>query len=185
MADRCMPALYLIAWRSGMAEVKQLQCPTCGANVTIPQDVARGTCAYCGNAFAVEMNQGEAVLHSSEQITGAIKAGTEQTLTELKNMELGQQRAELVQQHTAVRMHLDSIESELRTLQRSSQTRLIRSQTKDLNARRQEILLELVALQAEIHKIDVILHPELAQATISSAPTKRSRPGRARGCLWI
>jgi hypothetical protein len=168
-----------------MAEIKQLKCPACGASLNIPADATRGVCAYCGNGFVVEIDQGEAVLRSSQQITGAIEAGTEQTLTELQRMQLVQQHGDLSQQYTSLRIHQDTIESELRTLQRSKQSRLIRTQIQELEIRRSEIRQQVQEMQDELRSIDAILNPNaVEEVDISVPPPRRSRNLRS-GCLWV
>lgn len=165
-----------------MPEIKQLECPSCGASIILPPNATRGVCAYCGNPFAIE---GEAALKAGQDIAGAIKANSEQTLSEIQRMQLTQQHALLMQQFTSVRMHLDSIESEIRTLQRSGRSRVIRSQERDLQVRRKEIMGQLDSLQAEMTKINVILNPEQANAS-SAKPAKPATSRRLScGCLLL
>ena len=190
-----------------MSEMKQSKCPTCGANVTVPPGTTRAKCEYCGSSYTVQMDHGEAILMSNQQLSGAIKESSQQTLTELQRMQLGQQRAQLAQQYTSIRLHLDTLESELRTLQRTPATRVTKKQIKDLEDRRKEIRDQLQMLQTEMTNIDRTLNPQQASSSTKQSmsavgPERPPLPAGAnladrawygfrgysvgqQGCLWI
>ncbi len=163
-----------------MSSIKQLQCPTCGAAVNVPPGATRARCDYCSSTLSVELDHGEAVMLSADQITGTIRGENQKTQSALERMHLGQRRAELNQQFTTLRVHLDGIESELRALQRErKQNRVIKDQIRTLETRRQELNAQLFGLRNEIVSIDARLNPRppgVANQPRATAAPPRSRP---------
>ena len=92
-----------------MAETKQLQCPTCGAGLTIPIGALRAKCGYCGTELTVESSQGELFLRGTEQIASALREDREVTHSALKRLELGQRRVQLAQDLSFVTRDLQPI----------------------------------------------------------------------------
>jgi LSD1 subclass zinc finger protein len=158
-----------------------MKCPNCGANVSVPPGATRVTCDYCHANLSVEVDQGEAVLQSTERITEAIKGQGQQTVTELQRMELMQQRSQLSQQLSSLQIHEDTLRSELWSLERMRKDRKAREEIGDLRARMDQLNTEESSLRTQIADIDKILYPGRAEQLANSIPQAASN--QATGSL--
>lgn len=122
-------------------EIIKLNCTACGAPISIPEDVDFLNCTSCGSALAVQRGEGYVTLKMVKEVTEAIKKtgadtesairdGTYATKTEL-------QRLQLSQEISMVEMQLNSIQGEIRGLERAVQSDVanprITKQRYDLN----------------------------------------------------
>lgn len=107
-------------------------------------------------------------------------------------MQLEQRRGQLQQQWTTLRLHLDTLESELRGLLRVKSNRVIRAQVRELQTRQQHLTHQLGVLAHEMATIDAQLNPPLPIApriVATASPPRHSvrrRAGQTRYCgLWV
>ncbi len=106
-------------------EVKLLNCVSCGAPISIPEDVDFLNCASCGSFLGVQRGEGyialkmvkevaDAIKKSGAETQSAIRDGTYATRTEL-------QKLQLTQEISMVEMQLSTIQGETRGLERALQ----------------------------------------------------------------
>ncbi len=170
-----------------MSDIRQMQCPLCGAPLAVPTGATRATCDYCKNTMAVEVDQGEMILHANQQMVGAVREGNEQTRAVLERMELTQRRAQLIQDIGGARNQRQALDAELRTLQRSPKTLTIKLQIGQVKVRQRETSAQVSQLEGEIGAIDRALNPHAGTDAAGSGgvgpATKAS--GRRRGCAVL
>ncbi len=106
-------------------EIKSLNCASCGAPIKVPEDVDYLNCSSCGSYLAVQRGEGYIALKIVKEVTDAIKRtgaetqsairdGTYATKTEL-------QKLQLTQEISMVEMQLNSLQGEVRGLERAIQ----------------------------------------------------------------
>jgi len=57
-------------------KVIQLNCPTCGASISIPETVTQFNCASCGSRLTLEHGEGYYALKAAEKISDAIRSSS-------------------------------------------------------------------------------------------------------------
>ena len=107
-------------------KVQKMACASCGAPLSIPNDVEYLYCAYCGASLVVERGEGYAIMKVAEEVsktiyeTGigtqeAIREGTGATRAELKRLQLSQELSNS-------QMQLSNIHAEIRSIERGKKT---------------------------------------------------------------
>jgi hypothetical protein len=106
-------------------EIKKLNCASCGAPISIPEDVDFINCTSCGSYLSVQRGEGyialrmvkevaDTIKKTSSETQSAIRDGTYATKTEL-------QKLQLAQEISTVEMQLSSLQGEIRGVERSIQ----------------------------------------------------------------
>jgi DNA-directed RNA polymerase subunit RPC12/RpoP len=54
-------------------QVRKVACASCGATISVPDDVTRFTCSYCGSALVLEQGEGYVTAKLAEQVTAAVR----------------------------------------------------------------------------------------------------------------
>ena len=159
-----------------MSQIRPLVCPNCAAKVTVPPGATRATCEYCGSKFSIQLDHGEAVLSSNQQLAAAIQGQGQRTVEGLERLQLTQERAQLSQQLSSIQVHRDNLRSELRSLERMTQNRKIRKHIDELEIRIAELEDEQDSLYAEIDEIDATLYPAKALSSVTGVTSGVSTP---------
>jgi TM2 domain-containing membrane protein YozV len=131
-----------------------LSCKSCGANIKIPSDVDFFNCAYCGAALMVQRGEGyvavklaekvsQSIQESGSQTQSTIREGTHVTQLELKKLQISQPISTL-------QMQLNSIQSEIRTLEREKSNKRIKRQLKELRTQETSMISQIRSLQTPI-----------------------------------
>jgi ribosomal protein S27AE len=139
-------------------EIQKLNCPSCGAPISIPEDLDQLNCASCGSTLAVNRGEGYVALkivekvaqvlqQSGKETQSAIREGTEVTRKEL-------QRMQITQDLSMTEMRLSSINSEIREVQRGVQNLMTKSQIHDLNIQSYYVLDKIRNLRAQLIGLD-------------------------------
>lgn len=168
--------------------VQKMACPSCGASITIPDDLAQLTCTFCGSSLRVQRGEGYAALKlaemleqaihdSSSQTQDTIRAQTEATQGELRRLQLNQELA-------TVQLQLASVQAEIRSLEREQTTSTTRRQRRELHEQERALRARSAALSAALSSKGDF------QATAAGLPSLRPRAGakpwyRSLGCLIV
>ncbi len=168
--------------------VQRMACPSCGASITIPGDLAQLTCTFCGSSLRVQRGEGYAALRLAEKLEQAIQESSSQTQdtiraqTEATQLEL--RRLQLSQELATMQMQLANVQTEMRSLEREQATSTTRSQLRELHEQER-------ALQAQIATLSAALSPNAHPPAIGRVlPSVRPRRGpkpwyRSLGCLIV
>lgn len=70
----------------------RLNCTSCGAPISIPDDVTQLTCANCGTQLYLEHGEGYYTLKGAEKISEAIRQSSDATVKEMRRTQLIQSR---------------------------------------------------------------------------------------------
>ena len=73
-------------------KVVKLNCPTCGAPISIPETVAQFNCASCGSLLTLEHGEGYYALKAAEKISDAIRSSSNDQVKEMRRTQLVQSR---------------------------------------------------------------------------------------------
>jgi hypothetical protein len=117
-------------------ELQKLNCPACGAPITVPQDIDQLNCSSCGTYLSVKRGDGYAALKVAEKVAQAIEQTGKETQSaiaagaEITRKEL--QRLQLCQDLSSTETRLTNIRTEIRqlTLQENSITKHDRNTAK-------------------------------------------------------
>jgi hypothetical protein len=140
-------------------KIVKLNCTSCGAPISVPEDLDILFCNSCGSKLAVDRGEGyvalklveklaQAVQESGEKAHSAIKENTFVTKTELKKVQLSQSIS-------TEEMKLNSLRQEIRTLTRSVQpTYVMRTQLTNLRLDECNSLMHIRKLNLDMAKLD-------------------------------
>jgi len=145
-------------------------CPSCGAPVEVPENTNQTKCRYCLASLTVERNRGEIGLKVIEKVADSIESsgiktqsviqeGTAITQAELKRLQLSQDLSN-------TQLRLSSVQSEMRSLERTKLDRITKTQLRELKA--QEITL----------KQHIIMLQDSLNPVLTSSATYQSSAGR-------
>lgn len=118
-------------------KVIKLNCPTCGAPISVPEAMEFINCASCGSFLAIDRGEGYVALKVAEKLARAIEDSGKDTQDVIRESitvtrsEL--QRLQAVQEISAIQMRLNNIQSEIRTIQRQPQSLTTENQLKGLH----------------------------------------------------
>jgi len=118
-------------------KVIKLNCPTCGAPISVPEDMEFINCASCGSFLAIDRGEGYVALKVAEKLAKAIEDSGKDTQDVIRESitvtrsEL--QRLQAVQEISAIQMRLNNIQSEIRTIQRQPQSLTTQNQLRGLH----------------------------------------------------
>lgn len=118
-------------------KVIKLNCPTCGAPISVPEAMEFINCASCGSFLAIDRGDGYVALKVAEKLARAIEDSGKDTQDVIRESitvtrsEL--QRLQAVQEISAIQMRLNNIQSEIRTIQRQPQSLTTENQLKGLH----------------------------------------------------
>ena len=134
--------------------IVSVSCTSCGAPISIPSDIDRLNCIYCGATLIVQRGEGYVALKLAEQVSksitesgvqtqSTIRENTYVTQTELKRLQLGQEISSL-------QIQLSTLQSEIRTLQRQTTNEQISWQLKDLDNQQAHLINRINILQTAL-----------------------------------
>lgn len=118
-------------------KIIKLNCPTCGAPISVPEAMEFINCASCGSFLAIDRGEGYIALKVAEKLSRAIEDSGKDTQDVIRESitvtrsEL--QRLQAVQEISAIQMRLNNIQSEIRTIQRQPQSLTTENQLKGLH----------------------------------------------------
>jgi LSD1 subclass zinc finger protein len=135
-------------------KITKLNCTACGAPMSIPEGVDQIICSSCGTALAIERGEGYMVLKIVEKITQTIESSGYKTQEAIReNMQVTRselQRLQLSQELSATQMQLNSIQAEIRTLQRGQTNITAKTQLLALHKNEYQTMERIRALKKEI-----------------------------------
>lgn len=73
-------------------KVIRLNCPTCGAPISIPDNIPQFNCASCGSLLTLEHGEGYYALKAAEKISDAIRSSSNEQVKEMRRARLIQSR---------------------------------------------------------------------------------------------
>lgn len=111
-------------------EIQKAACASCGAPISVPDDLDHLNCSYCGAGLDVRRGEGYIATRLAEDVKDAIEESGEQTQTEIRRLGLQQQLA-------TAQLRLSDVQTEIRALQREQRNRQVSQQLNEL--RRQEL----------------------------------------------
>lgn len=115
----------------------KLNCPTCGAPISVPDTMDFINCASCGSFLAIDRGEGYVALKAAEKLARTIEDSGKDTQDVIRESitvtrsEL--QRLQAVQEISAIQMRLNNIQSEIRTIQRQPQSLTTENQLRGLH----------------------------------------------------
>ena len=158
-----------------------MSCPSCGGTLSVPDELDRLTCNYCGTQLVVEKKEDYSALRIAEEIEKVIERGTIETKeaiqegTELTREEIN--RLRLSQEISSAETALNNLQSEIRSLERQRLKRKGKKQLKDLRMEESRLRNKLNRLKM---KYSSDTAGEVGYQQISTTDTKR---GCLFGCL--
>lgn len=169
--------------------LEQLECPACGAPVSIPAGGGQVACSYCRVTLRLQHNEGEAALLPVGQVTGAIADAGAQTKAAIgESMAVTRdelRRMQQTQELAGLELRLATLQGEIRSLQRLPSSKVTAQQLRQL--RQQE-----TGLQTRIAELQAALNPAPASG-IQNVAQRNSRKDakvsasdgtvKHRGCL--
>lgn len=167
-------------------EYKRIECPSCGAPLSVNESLERITCSYCGTYLVVQHSESELTLKFArnvengiksvgEKMEGSIREGTDSTRIELKRLQAQQQLASLENR-------LIRINDEIRYLESGKDTIQTRSQLSSLNNDKQKIIRRITSIEEELYGTPIVAGtPENTRNQTKEKP--RLKAGCLSGCL--
>jgi len=117
-------------------QVNGIDCPSCGAPITLKDGSSRSRCTYCGKEILIESkmieNIGEKVSTTFAKVEG-------QTQLEIK-------RLQVMQELSMLQMQLSNLKAEKRNLERD-RSRKAQSQLKQIQEEENSLLIRITTLQ--------------------------------------
>ena len=111
-------------------------CPSCGGPVDIPGRAITTTCAYCGVSISIERSDGDVMLtissaieESAESVKAAVKESANSQIDEMRRIALENQLA-------TKQSSLQSIQKEIRELDRTNTKGMYKWQIKEWKKQR-------------------------------------------------
>ncbi len=69
-------------------KVVNLNCPTCGSSISLPENVTQFNCASCGSLLTLEHGEGYYSLKAAEKISEAIRSSSNDQVKEMRRSQL-------------------------------------------------------------------------------------------------
>ena len=82
--------------------IAKLNCPHCGAALTLTADIERFACGYCGAGLVQERRGGAIVLRALTEAISLVQQGTDKTAAELALQRFAQKRETLLSKRKAL-----------------------------------------------------------------------------------
>lgn len=103
-------------------KVSKLNCTACGSPISIPEDVNQIVCTSCGTSLGIERGEGYVALKIADKLASAINSSGSQTQDAIRENTLvtrGElQKLQLSHELSSTQMQLNSIQAEIRTVER-------------------------------------------------------------------
>ena len=129
----------------------QLECPACGAALRVEDKAQRVTCDFCGKQSVLEYNQGQATILAAERLGQAIMTSNTQVSDTIRSSgdvtQLELKRLQLTQDISSCQMLLANVQSEIRSLERQSASKVTKNQLKELHQQEADIKTRISTLQ--------------------------------------
>ena len=162
-----------------------MQCPACSAPISVSPGAAQTKCSYCGSTLHVQRSDGDTALIASAQMTDAIAHSSAQTKAAIGESaavtreEL--RRLQLAQELSNLELRLESVQGEIRTLQRMPLDQGNKSITQQ---QLRQLQTQEAGLTSRIAQVNTSLHPAspVTAAAASNAASPRTE-ARKRGCV--
>ena len=123
--------------------VQRAVCNACGANLTVPEGAQETRCEFCGSRWRIEHSAGQATLIAADKLGQAVQdAGTA--------TQAGLLRLQQIQELSGLRLQLQQVQAEMRTLQRERLDKRGKGQLRDLGAQESELLAQIDELEEQI-----------------------------------
>ncbi|MBC7236222.1 MAG: hypothetical protein H5T69_10285 [Chloroflexi bacterium] len=151
--------------------IQKMSCPSCGAPISVAEDLNQLKCAFCGSILSVQRGEGPAALKTAEKLgqpiqapsartQGATHEGTQVTQLELKQLQIKQDI-------TAAQLQLWNVQAEIRSLEREKATGKTRQRLRELRHQEAVIRSHIAMLQAALpdaatHVVGTALAPMTA-----------------------
>jgi len=131
-------------------KITKVNCTSCGAPISIPEDLDFINCSSCGSFLSIERGEGYVALKAVEKVVRAVEQTQQEirTSTEVTRSEL--QRLQLSQEVTALQSQLANIQAEIRTLLRLKSDSKTKRQIEDLHTTEYQLMDRLRCLDGQI-----------------------------------
>ncbi|MGN6700751.1 MAG: hypothetical protein ACTHMR_21545 [Thermomicrobiales bacterium] len=143
--------------------LQSLTCASCGATISVPDDLDRITCAHCGTALTVERGAG----YIASRLAEAVHTDLE--------------RVQLRQEATALELQLSNIETEGRALRRQRPaTVLQQQQLAQLERRYDGLVTRLTAIQDQlgVPHTHQLIHPPVPPEVLARRAAEQETAAR-------
>ena len=156
-------------------ETKSLNCSSCGAPISIPNDIDYLNCSSCGTYLSVQRGEGYVALKMVEQVTEKIEQVGQSTETAIRDgttvTQAELQRLQVTQEIAMMEMQLSNLRSEIRGVQRVGSSKEATQQLYELHFQEYEILERLRQLyyrRDSLGSKNPKTDPQLIKSQISS-----------------
>jgi uncharacterized membrane protein YhaH (DUF805 family) len=138
--------------------IVQQQCPACAAPLPVQPGQRRLKCDYCASALSVERHGDEISLELAEQVIDKLQQSGAQTQAEFTRMRLTQEL------HSA-EMRLANVQSEMRSIQRSTMNTISRNHLNELHQESQILQKQIAGIKAQLYPDAQPVHAEQSNST--------------------
>lgn len=129
-------------------KITKLNCASCGAPLTIPEDTDVIVCPSCHSTLSIERSEGYVTLKVMEKLAETIKENAFVTQVELRRMQLSQMVS-------MEEMKLNTLQTEIRAAKRrTGNPTILRNELSELLLQENDIRMHIRTLKADIAQLD-------------------------------
>lgn len=127
-----------------MSTTQRVTCLSCGADLVTAADAQHAQCAYCGTHWRIAQTAGQATLLAADKLGQAVQDAGAAT-------QAGMTRLQKSQELASLRLQLQHVQAEIRSIERIPQTGRTKSQLRDLRSQARPLDQQIAALDAELN----------------------------------